>query len=827
MGNNKKYITLIIFLISIIYCFSASSKNNELNHSVNNIYDPLGKDYTELIEDEYISNNIVDSTLTFYKFNILNDTDDIYIEFQSEYGCLYINAVKNISINSDSYHFEFCSEGEENNLFILSKSKILEKIEDNEKDSIANTSLIIGVGHSSLEESDLKFNYILKLSLRKSDINIFTINSDNKILCKMEKINEDNYRCLFMILNNFVEDNRNLIIYATSKNHIEKLNIYADYINNTEYNDWNVEYLSDNIPNIKSTYNNIDKDMNYIIIPKVEKNKYIFLSIESDTETNIEVLNKKITENSELPKVNEIYIYSVNNTDEMYIYLDQSPFREFTLYLQTIHGKANITYIFENQVQYIMDEINNKLILDINLSRNYFKLTINRLEKVDEFIFALYYKEKSNNILRQLDYGKSNKFLYNIVENYLFIYQQIQNIDSPANINLQIYSPTDKIYIDEFDVEIRILSKNDLYRLKLDKNQLNNFEIQEKGKFDSVFSASNIFLNIKDIENIDEIEKPYILICVKSNVASNNLEQLTIGSTISQPNGLIHSSERIYHYGKLFDEEKAVYRLKGNSNFRLMRLEFGCNNHYLGWSVKRINDNINYKKNDTDLSFVTEKWINGRQLLTMFIERGEDIYLTIFPKNKVDNTNITNYIFKYINSANNGDFKNYYIKQDSLNYNKKQNTISINKLKNIPEYYSVKYYLKIIKEEEYIKQEIISTIALTESNSILCFQSEDDDKIIFNLNKLIATDVYYYINAYSIVSDNAYDEEYISYSNIKINKVSITVIKANFSLIISSFSIAGGVLILLFIRWICYCCKKRRVNTYNYDYNYHYDNLLY
>ena len=211
----------------------------------------------------------------------------------------------------------------------------------------------------------------------------------------------------------------------------------------------------------------------------------------------------------------------------------------------------------------------------------------------------------------------------------------------------------------------------------------------------------------------------------------------------------------------------------------------------------------------------------------MIIEKGEDIYLTIFQNNKVDNTNITNFIFKYINSPNNGYFKNYIIKQDSLNFNKKHNTISINKLTNIPQYYSVKYYLKIIKELEYVKQEIISTKDITGSNSVLCSQNEAKDKIIFNLDTLIATEIFYYIYAYFIVSDNSYEEENISYSNIKINKVSKTVIKPNFSLIISSLSIAGGVLILLFVRWISYCCKKRRVNTYHYDFNYHYDNLLY
>ena len=44
-----------------------------------------------------------------------------------------------------------------------------------------------------------------------------------------------------------------------------------------------------------------------------------------------------------------------------------------------------------------------------------------------------------------------------------------------------------------------------------------------------------------------------------------------------------------------------------------MRLEFASNSGSIGWSVKRTNESENYKQNDTDLSFVTEKWINGRE----------------------------------------------------------------------------------------------------------------------------------------------------------------------------------------------------------------------
>lgn len=80
------------------------------------------------------------------------------------------------------------------------------------------------------------------------------------------------------------------------------------------------------------------------------------------------------------------------------------------------------------------------------------------------------------------------------------------------------------------------------------------------------------------------------------------------------------------------NEEKIVYKLKGKPEYHLIRLEFGSNIDLVEWTVKRTNDNDNYKENDADLSFVTEKWINGRELLTMYIELGEDIYLTIFSK---------------------------------------------------------------------------------------------------------------------------------------------------------------------------------------------------
>ena len=479
--------------------------------------------------------------------------------------------------------------------------------------------------------------------------------------------------------------------------------------------------------------------MDFIIIQNFENDKYIYISIESNEETTIEIFNKRIEDKeSELPNINDIKIYSINQNNFTFDF-DELSEKELSFSLVTLYGKGNINLEYEKSLEYITDTINNKLIFDINseLCNNNCKLTVNKLEDGEEkelgYIFYIYYSKKiNNNILKELTYGKSNKLLYNIYQYPLILFEQIQDINSPININLQLYNLKEINLINNFDIEVRILSKKEIYKLKLDYENINQYEIYAKSKFDSVLKASNIYLNLKYLEDIISVQDLYILIYLnnnKSNNFNNSLEQLIIGITISQSNSLIYSSEGIYHYGQLNKEEKILYRLKGNNKYHLMRLEFGCNNKNIGWSVKRTNNNASYINNDTDLSFVTEKWSNGRELLTMYIERGEDIYLAIFPKEKIDNINLTNYVFKYINSDKNSNFKNYIIKYDSLDFDKKENKVKINKLTNIPDSLNIKYYLKIINENYYIKNEIINTIAITESNcTTLEFETEEMEK---------------------------------------------------------------------------------------------------
>ena len=827
----------IIFLNFISIYFSQDLTNENIIHNYYLI--PSEPKNINIIVDKFYFGNINNNNSTInYSLLLLNETEQIFFDFQSEFGCLYINVKEELDLNSN-YDFKFCSEGS-SNIFIINKKEILEIIDLDKEDSLENLIINISVGYSE-DEKDLNFTYSLKVSLRKPEINIFEINSDHKTLCKTENTKGDQYRCLFLITNNNNENNDNLIVYSISQNNTNKLNIFADYINKDEYDKWDTEYLINNIPNINSNYNNYNSEMDFVYIPNNNSEKYIYVSVESNNEENIEIIAQTINNEFELPNINDIKIYEINKSSAN-LNLNHILMNDISFSLVTLYGKANIQFQYDLSTQYITDIRENKLLLRINLElckkNNSCNLIINDLEESDKnglgYIFYISYSEQTNNILNELMYGKSSKLLYNINFKYpIILYEKIPNNSTPININLQLYNLLQIEPFNEsiFDIKVLIMSKEDIYNFKLDYSYIEKYKYTIKGKFDSILSAANIYLSSEDINSF-KIDDKYLLIYISIN-NNINVTQLIIGSTISQINNLIYPSERIYHYGKLNDEEKIVYKLKGNEQYHLMRLEFGCNNNNIIWSVKRNYDNYNYNKNDTDLSFVTEKWVNGRELLTMYIERGEDIYLIIFYRYPIKRNNLTNFIFKYINSAKNGDFKDFIVQDDSLNYDIDIAQLEVNKLKKIPNFSQIKYYLRIIKENDYINNEPINTIALTESKSNLTLtgKESDNNKILFYLKKFIDKKETYYINVYSIIVENYSDIEYFSYSSLKIEREIIK--QPNIVLIIISLVFALFVIIMIIFRSIRYCIKernkrKKRLYRNNYHYNYRYnDRLLY
>ena len=208
---------------------------------------------------------------------------------------------------------------------------------------------------------------------------------------------------------------------------------------------------------------------------------------------------------------------------------------------------------------------------------------------------------------------------------------------------------------------------------------------------------------------------------------------------------------------------KVTYKLERKKKYHLMILEFGKNSEDISWSVNRNYNEINYKTNDSDISFVVDYWINGRTLLTMYIEKGEDIYLTItfLPQKNIK----INYVFKYINSAKNGDFTNYRVKDDLLYYDVEAKKIKINNLKITSKDLLMNYYMRIIEPDDYIKEENLKSISLIESNSsFLTKANSDENETFFDVTGVMNKYKSYMTNCYITVIENNNDMKLLAYN---------------------------------------------------------------
>ena len=89
---------------------------------------------------------------------------------------------------------------------------------------------------------------------------------------------------------------------------------------------------------------------------------------------------------------------------------------------------------------------------------------------------------------------------------------------------------------------------------------------------------------------------------------------------------------------------------------------------------------------------------------------------------------MTNYVFKYINAEKKSDFNDYYILNDDLTFKEKDLYISVKNLNKLLDSSIFECFVKIIDKYNYIENEIIKTIAITQSigNSNIKGSVKDD-----------------------------------------------------------------------------------------------------
>ena len=834
MGKNK--ITKLFFLLIFLPFFSSSLTNKNIAQVINDYntyYFTEPSNYTEF--DVFQEGNInINKTVISYNYQISiknkSELGKIFFDYQSDFGYL------NISFNKGGKKNTVFQSQEKNNFFILDLNDVL-----NNESWIRDDFVVMNVQVAFDNiQPNFNFDFSLKASLKKS-INILEINSEHQILCKTEKVDKDDdednkYRCLFVVVNkdnitNSEENEKNLLLFPFINENIDdlNLNIYADYINKTIYDNFDNESLSQLIPNNNSQYKNkiINKTTNFIRIENITHEKYLYVSIETNKETLLEILSQEISENKnayELTNPKKIQTISINGLNAS-ISLDftKSDISEYSILLITVYGKSTIYFEDNPNEKYTADVRENSLFLSLDSKKG--KLI---LEKIDEgHVFYITVLDKEKSVINELIYSRASRFSFNNIPEQMLFYENIPVNNDSVNINFQLYNILQ--INNTFNICVALLSKEEMQEIKYNISKINNMTFIAEGQLSPISLSSNIHLN----HDLNNENKSNVFIILQPTFDTSN-KKMILGISLTKVNSLIYPSERIYYYGELNKYDRVTYKLEGNEKYHLMRLELGHNSGDINWSVKRTFEEKNYTMNDTDLSFVIEYWHNGRELLTMYIENGEDIYLTIFKKQNIRrNKNISyNYVFKYINAGKNGDFKNYVVKQDNLIYNEDDKAIKIYEFWNVhPKNVIMSYYMRTIQYDNYVTSETLNSISLIESKgsfltdkAYITDEETSENLVEFYLRNSLNAMKSYFLNCYIAVIEDNNNIELLSYEGTFIEGQTIP--KPIIGLIIAALCIAGIVFIILVIRFIHHCTcaenyytvRKRSNYRYNYDY---------
>ena len=815
MGKNK--ITKFFFLLIFLPFFSSSLTNQNIAQVINDYntyYFTEPSNYTEF--DVFQEGNInINKTVISYNYQISiknkSELGKIFFDYQSDFGYL------NISFNKGGKKNTVFQSQEKNNFFILDLNDVL-----NNESWIRDDFVVMNVQVAFDNiQPNFNFDFSLKASLKKS-INILEINSEHQILCKTEKVDKDDdednkYRCLFVVVNkdnitNSEENEKNLLLFPFINENIDdlNLNIYADYINKTIYDNFDNETLSHLIPNNNSQYKNkiINKTTNFIRIENITHEKYLYVSIETNKETLLEIIQT-------------ITINGLNAS----ISLDftKSNISEYSILLTTVYGKSTIYFEDNPNEKYTADVRENSLFLSLDSKKG--KLI---LEKIDEgHVFYITVLDKEKSVINELIYSRASRFSFNNIPEQMLFYENIPVNNDSVNINFQLYNILQ--INNTFNICVALLSKEEMQEIKYNISKINNMTFIAEGQLSPISLSANIHLN----HDLNNENKSNVFIILQPTFDTSN-KKMILGISLTKVNSLIYPSERIYYYGELNKYDRVTYKLEGNEKYHLMRLELGHNSGDINWSVKRTYEEKNYTMNDTDLSFVIEYWHNGRELLTMYIENGEDIYLTIFKKQNIRrNKNISyNYAFKYINAGKNGDFKNYVVKQDNLIYNEDDKAIKIYEFWNVhPKNVIMSYYMRTIQYDNYVTSETLNSISLIESKgsfltdkAYITDEETSENLVEFYLRNSLNAMKSYFLNCYIAVIEDNNNIELLSYEGTFIEGQTIP--KPIIGLIIAALCIAGIVVIILVIRFIhhCTCAENyytvRKKSNYRYNYDY-------
>ena len=721
--------------------------------------------------EEYVIGSLADKEMIkknqlyeYYKVIIPYNADKIEFDWQSDSAILFINiGEKRTDLkNSD---FKFSSRGD--TIFELTNKDIKDKLIGDS--TIANTILTIGV-YTEDYESSFGTPYSFRVHFSKG-LNIHKVSSDQKTLCKPEKVeNKNEYRCLYMITYGELDFIYDLMIYSRSQSPSGSTYMYAKFIPKEIYDSFDEKGLKENMPNDSNGYNTKKEKIDFIFLTLSEIGSHFFISVISDQPEIIEFITSFKTFDNELsPNPSSIQLFSINNGPSMRLkfittqpliinivslygssklYFEDSKNIEYSLrgrddrisFAIPSSGKEAILMIEDrNYKDETYDDDQNLLLRDIDDEKN--------IKKPSLAFYLEYYLRSLELNFDEIFFGKTVEFIYPNSDFPLYYYSKLNNLKTNINTFFILHdldssdNNMNGKEIKSSDIEFKgyVIKEKTIYLVKVNKDSKPSSDKPAiVGIYDPALQVGQLLLSQKEIQsfNIHEEEKPTIYLSLEKKNSQITYKKIRAELSAIQENNDIPVTEKLYQYGKIKEvNELNYYRLKVDNSTGDMRIQFSTNSKHVDFAINEEKEKrINMTLKNSEI-----KQEKGKVFITFNKpENKEYIYLNVFLKSGVKSSTkiVNNYVFKYINAGSRDTFFEYNILNNDRKLIKEDKgngefSITFNKIdsNNV----DIIYSLKAVKNDTY-KNELFDTIALIESQStVIQTKNPQSEKITLSM----------------------------------------------------------------------------------------------
>ena len=763
---------------------------------------------TTIQVDEFIIGNVKISKNVeisqFYKIWLPRDTYELYFDWQSELAGLYINVDDSLptAANAD---FILKPNGTDS-ILVLEKNQILEAIEKKKvplpyEGSLEDVKLTIGIWTDKTDSvgTELYSLRVHEVNIEQSDLDIYEVNTDQKILCKPKSIGSGKYYCLFMVTydDQDVKQQSDLLVYATSTNKGDSTVMYASFISANIYNEFIADTLRGSIPNENSAaYDTINLDTNYFYIQlhKIQsKDQYLYVNVISFFPDDIMmVASMNCFDRTQEGNIQIFYpkakTEQIVQAKEDSLILDFSVDSSLIVNIENLGGEADLRWEEDDQVVHYLRGKGDRLTL--TTSTNYTRLLIKKLksdkpikEKDPGFVFIFdYYSRDSSKNFDEVVYGSSIEMAYRDTD--LPVYMYSKKVDYSNDINIAVTfrdsrDDTEGEYTTT-PIEVRaFLDKRDLIYAAKATPEFEPYGNKIDGIYDPAIKTAQVFLPDLVINldfKIDPKDYPTLLLFLgKSNAYEDKVyKTFDVEAQFTRTNSLVVPNEKVYNYGKFNGLITQYYKLRKDTVKKIMKIVISFNGDLLTFSIGDRSNPYNQTEKFTNKTEIGK----GKILITIEPPENMDfIYLNVYKKSYMEdpNTHIQNYAFKYINVESDDQFFDYGIKNNngSLTYKDERKdgkvtiTATFNRVDIDKGKANITYFLKIVDSRTYIPGEDFNTVAVTESPYFTKYKRNPDfdatDKIT-----LSATGDFQYWRCIQVIAQIQQNKvlEYIAYDSV-------------------------------------------------------------